>query len=52
LTPTAPEPTGGRAWHPTTGYVKGSVAMILVIGTIFVAAFLILDPIILAALMY
>ena len=28
----------------TTGYVKGTVAMSLVVGTIFVAAFLILAP--------
>ena len=31
-------------WQQTTGYVKGPVAMTLVIGTIFVAAFLILEP--------
>jgi hypothetical protein len=31
-------------WQQTTGYVKGPVARALVVGTIFVAAFLILAP--------
>ena len=31
-------------WNQTTGYVKGAFAMVLVIGTIFVAMFFILAP--------
>ena len=31
-------------WQQTTGYVKGPLAMALMVGTIFAAAFLILAP--------